>query len=144
MLTRLAALFAFTQSALAGAEQVFLRHTLPTANGAMCLDGSPAVVYVNQPTSPPPSPKIILFLQGGGWCMGPTAETTLMNCLSRSKTDLGSSSTYGPTFTPSYEGGNGLLSNDSAINPAVSSMTAQLALFLRVGRRWWVMGLARS
>lgn len=81
----------------------------------MCLDGSPAVFYLWQP--PTPSTKYIVFLEGGGWCYGMTDDATLADCVSRANTTLGSSTTYPPTYQPSYEGGNGLLSNDSTINP---------------------------
>lgn len=52
-----------------------------------------------------------LSMKGGGWCVNEE------DCLSRSKTALGSSKGYKTTFTPSYEGGNGLLGTDPSTNP---------------------------
>ena len=102
-------------------EQVFTKVVLDDSNGAVCLDGSPAVVYVSEPpTTSGPPPNILLFLQGGGWCATNSSSGTLEACEMRAHSRLGSSKTYGPTFTPSYEGGNGLLINETAINPTVS------------------------
>ena len=50
-----------------------------------------------------------------------THNTTVASCQGRSKKPLGSSKSYGPTFTPSYEGGDGLLSNNVTLNPAFGS-----------------------
>jgi len=109
--------------AAARAEQVFSKVVLDASQGAVCLDGSPAVVYVSEPPAQSANPpNIILFLQGGGWCATPTANGTLEACESRAHSRLGSSTSYGPTFTPSYEGGNGMLVNDTKINPTVSAL----------------------
>ena len=58
--------------------------------GAVCLDGSPAAYYLRTPVAPSPSGTVgwLVFMEGGGWCMGDD------NCLQRSLTDLGSSAKY--------------------------------------------------
>ena len=66
MFLRVLALSVLLLAPLALSEQVFSRITLDTSLGGVCLDGSPAVAYYWQPTPVPPTPKIILFLQGGG------------------------------------------------------------------------------
>lgn len=48
-----------------------------------------------------------MFLQGGGSC------STFADCLARSKTDLGSSKHWAPTYTDE----DNLLSSDAAVNP---------------------------
>ncbi len=53
----------------------------------------------------------IVYLEGGGWCYD------LDQCVGRAQTDLGSSKNYPAFFDPGYEGGNGMLSNVSALNP---------------------------
>mmetsp|Transcript_55505 Transcript_55505/g.130988 ORF Transcript_55505/g.130988 Transcript_55505/m.130988 type:complete len:373 (+) Transcript_55505:1-1119(+) len=63
-------------------------------NGAVCLDGSPGGFYIRRgdPT------KWVVFHQGGGWCSSDD------NCYDRSLTTLGSSKSWGPTYTDLYEG----------------------------------------
>ena len=50
--------------------------------GAVCLDGSAPGYYMSVGTVPA---KLMLHLQGGGWCTSPS------NCAARAKTALGSS-----------------------------------------------------
>ena len=51
-------------------------------DGAVCLDGSPAVVYISLGTEPT---KFYVHQQGGGWC------NDLDGCAARAFTALGSS-----------------------------------------------------
>lgn len=55
-----------------------------------CIDGSPPAYYI-KPGTGENATKFILFFEGGGWC------TSLESCLSRSRTDLGSSLDYPQT-----------------------------------------------
>ena len=69
--------------------------------GAVCLDGSPGGYYIRQPLREPAAndPKgWVVFHKGGGWCNSDE------NCFERSQTDLGSSKSWGPTYTDKYEG----------------------------------------
>jgi len=78
------------------------------AEGAMCLDGTPAVYYIH--VGDVNINKWIIFFSGGGWCYNDNL------CSDRSVTDLGSSSGYPPTYDPP-ESGNGIQSDDIARNP---------------------------
>lgn len=40
---------------------------------ALCLDGSPGVYYISKGTDPD---RILLFFEGGGWCIGNSLATT--------------------------------------------------------------------
>eukprot|EP00038_Savillea_parva_P019872 m.29423 g.29423 ORF g.29423 m.29423 type:complete len:420 (-) comp4592_c0_seq2:309-1568(-) len=64
------------------------------ASGAVCLDGSPGGGYIRKGDPK----KWIIFHQGGGWC------SSDVNCAERAGTALGSSKSWGPTYTDSYEG----------------------------------------
>eukprot|EP00750_Incisomonas_marina_P009106 INCI15809.2.p1 GENE.INCI15809.2~~INCI15809.2.p1 ORF type:complete len:119 (+),score=28.43 INCI15809.2:110-466(+) len=48
--------------------------------GAKCLDGSPPTFELSRNVS---STKWVLFLEGGGWCFGPSANATLEACAHR-------------------------------------------------------------
>ena len=61
------------------------QHTLPPP--AVCLDGSPPVIYVRPPRATASS-TFVLFLEGGGWCNSPT------DCVSRMQSPHGSSRTF--------------------------------------------------
>ena len=61
-----------------------------TATGARCLDGSPGAFYFRKGVGSGAN-KFYIHHQGGGWC------ESLDDCLSRSRTDLGSSKAYPPT-----------------------------------------------
>jgi ribosome maturation protein SDO1 len=76
---------------------------------APCLDGTPSTIYV-KPGVGADASKLILFWEGGGWC------ASLLDCLARSKTPLGSSASY-PNSTTHYSERD-LLSPDCAENPA--------------------------
>lgn len=69
--------------------------TAAAADGAVCLDGSPGGFYFRKGSS---NDKWLMFHQGGGWCGSPD------NCADRAQTALGSSKTWGPTYTDKYEG----------------------------------------
>ena len=75
-----------------------------TDQNAKCLDGSQSVYYFSQGD---PN-KVLIFIEGGGWCGDNSLALTLENCHQRSKTDLGSSTKYGDTVTFS----NGIMSDD--------------------------------
>jgi hypothetical protein len=49
----------------------FTKNELPTKNGAKCLDGSPAAIYVFEPDSPEKFPNnlLVMFEENiEGWC----------------------------------------------------------------------------
>ena len=76
---------------------------------AFCLDGSKPAFYYHKGDAH----KFILSFEGGGWCgSAASLEATLENCYQRSKTALGSSSSYPPTMSIA----DGILS-DSPNNP---------------------------
>ena len=55
----------------------------------MCLDGSPVAIYYSKGFGDGAN-KTIIHFAGGGWCYGFTPDHVAADCLSRSKTDLGS------------------------------------------------------
>lgn len=71
---------------------------------AKCLDGSQSAYYISQGDQD----KVLIFIEGGGWCGDNDLASTYENCYQRSKSALGSSTSYGPTQTFS----NGILSDD--------------------------------
>jgi O-palmitoleoyl-L-serine hydrolase len=77
---------------------------------ALCLDGSKAAYYAVEGDPK----KFIISFEGGGWCGSYAANInlTIDNCHSRSKTAMGSSTTYAPTMVLSQ----GILS-DNELNP---------------------------
>lgn len=77
------------------------------ARGAVCLDGTPAAFYY----APGDPERFYVHQEGGGWCYQND------DCLSRSKTRLGSSSSYAPSM--GFNGG--YFSNDPSINPLMAS-----------------------
>ena len=89
--------------ALASASLVYQKVTL-TDPDAKCLDGSQGAYYIWQGDPK----KVLIFIEGGGWCGDNTLASTLENCYQRSKTDLGSSTGYKATQTF----GSGILSDD--------------------------------
>jgi len=60
------------------------------ATGAVCLDGTPGMIYVRKGTGSGAN-KWYIHHQGGGWC------ESLDDCLGRSKGGLGSSAKYAAT-----------------------------------------------
>ena len=82
-----------------------------TTTSARCLDGSPAGYYRRAGRGSGAS-TFLIELEGGGWCV------SLDDCVSRSKTDLGSSAAWPKTGSPTMDGGShGLFSNDCTVNP---------------------------
>ena len=68
-----------------------VKMTSAVANGAVCLDGSPAAHYIREPMEPPAAGgdnTWVIFHEGGGWCNG------VDNCFNRGLGDLGSSNGY--------------------------------------------------
>jgi len=84
---------------------VFLK-TAAQADNAVCLDGTPGVFYLAKGTGDGVN-KWYIHHEGGGWCVNDD------DCLGRSKSTLGSSSTYGPT----QDLGGGYFSDDATDNP---------------------------
>jgi hypothetical protein len=80
-------------AALAVAQWQKILLTDAAQKGAVCLDGSPGGFYFRKGTTN----NWIVFHQGGGWC------SSDQDCLSRSQTALGSSKSWGPTYTDTYE-----------------------------------------
>ena len=70
---------------------------------ASCLDGSPAGYYYR----PGNSSVWVVYLEGGGACY------SYADCLARSRTTLGSSTAWSPTFSQA----DNLLSDSPAVNP---------------------------
>ena len=95
--------------------------------GARCLDGSPAAFYT-RPGRGADAANWIVFFEGGGWC------ESALNCLERSRTVLGSSSTYPPT-TSSWDSRD-LLKPDCDVNPAFCTHSMVYAPY------WYVVVLS--
>merc|ERR1712166_1041455 len=76
------------------------------ADGAKCLDGTPGLYYF-RPGSGDGANKWYIHQEGGGWCESDES------CLGRSKTRLGSSSSYTKTVSQN----SGYFSIDPAVNP---------------------------
>jgi len=89
---------------LAQMKAVYMKEAAVT-DGAVCLDGTPGMYYF-KPGSEANSTKWILHLLGGGLCL------TDAECVLRSKSYMGSSSIWPPTFK--Y---GGPLNDDPKINP---------------------------
>lgn len=111
---RLAALL-LAASAAHAADSYWTLNLFPASAypEARCLDGTQAGHYLKRGD---PSKWIIGF-QGGGWC------TSYSDCVARSKTDLGSSSTW-PTTTTRF---GGIYSMDPSQNPGFSTWTSSQA-----------------
>jgi O-palmitoleoyl-L-serine hydrolase len=90
--------------AFAAASLVYQKVVVEDAE-AKCLDGSQAAYYIYQGDPA----KVLIFIEGGGWCGDNDLASTTENCYKRSKTDLGSSTGYQPTQTF----GSGILSDHS-------------------------------
>mmetsp|Transcript_2525 Transcript_2525/g.6370 ORF Transcript_2525/g.6370 Transcript_2525/m.6370 type:complete len:422 (+) Transcript_2525:137-1402(+) len=89
---------------------------------ARCLDGSMAGFYRRQGNVA----KTIIWLEGGGWCYAEdcdhvTNESTLENCRSRAKTDLGSSAGWSRRGDEWFATGD--LSSDCTENPVFCEWT---------------------
>jgi len=80
--------------------------SVPTTNGAVCLDGSPGAYY-HLPGTGSGANKWYVHHQGGGWC------ESLDDCYSRSQGGLGSSKSYPAAANL----GGGYFSTDQGSNP---------------------------
>eukprot|EP00038_Savillea_parva_P008712 m.178703 g.178703 ORF g.178703 m.178703 type:complete len:431 (+) comp14602_c0_seq1:70-1362(+) len=83
-------------------------HMMPDelANGAMCLDGTPTGFYYAPASDPKHANDWQIYFQGGGWCYDE------MDCLGRSKGNLGSSTKWAQTSSM-----GGIMSSDPTSNP---------------------------
>lgn len=97
----IAYIFAFL--VIASAQVVYERVMLDDQQ-ALCLDGSKGAyfMHIGDPK------KVLIFFEGGGWCGDSDLPSTLENCYKRSKSDLGSSTSYPASYTLS----NGIFSDD--------------------------------
>lgn len=113
------ALAAAAASSVVNAQGAWTLKLLNSANTprAACLDGTMPGYYISP--SPTGSKNWVIHTQGGGWCVSP------QDCLGRSQTALGSSSSWGAAGCPNSSspvctadgGAAGMLSNNSATNP---------------------------
>jgi len=87
-------------------------------NGAACLDGSPAAYYIHTGSGTGAN-KWFLHHQGGGYC------TSLDDCLGRSRTNLGSSKTYGRDS----DLGGGYFATDANTNPLMYNWNMVLFMY---------------
>lgn len=110
---RRAATFAFNELRQGGKllQLVKLPNSSEYAN-ARCLDGSPYGYYIDRSITN--SSKWIFFLQGGGLCVEP------VDCISRSKTSLGSSLHWSDVWNVGSDGGGDILSSNPSVNPYFS------------------------
>lgn len=92
----LVAVVAVSGAARPLASDGFVLHLFDNATGALCLDGTPGGYYQR----PGLSESWMIELEGGGWCVNEA------DCLSRSKTDIGSSKSWPPTGCPGMDGGS--------------------------------------
>lgn len=73
------------------------RKVVVTDADALCLDGTKGAYYISEGKE---STKFLLSFEGGGWCGSYAGlDQTLNDCLARSKTALGSSSSYPDTMS---------------------------------------------
>ena len=61
--------------------------------GAVCLDGSPPGLYFRSATTAETNSSWVIFMKGGAWCTSPA------DCAARSRTNLGSSTKFPPTYS---------------------------------------------
>jgi hypothetical protein len=87
-------------------DLILVDNTKPDFKQAACLDGTPPGYYYRAAQTQQSRNKWMISIYGGGWCY------TNQDCLSRSKTFLGSSK-----FWAKQVNGTGPLSGDSKINP---------------------------
>ena len=113
------------------------RRTLPDSIasefGAFCLNGLPPSMDIRLAAeNSPDKDKWIIYLEGGGWCYGPDADSTITNCLGRAGfattggiikgeedgdgevPDYGGIEEDGDGDVPDY---GGILSSNSTVNP---------------------------
>ncbi len=63
-----------------------LKKIAPQYPKALCLDGSPSIMYFNQGAE---TKKFLIHLYGGGSCGDADYDSTIQNCYQRSKMFLG-------------------------------------------------------
>ena len=105
-------------TAFAAAATPWPRVLLPTENGAVALDGSPAALYL-RPGAGANASNVILFFEGGGWC------ETLQDCADRAKTALGSSK-----FPTDGYAARDLLQSNCTLNPYFCGWSMVYAQYL--------------
>jgi hypothetical protein len=65
-----------------------------TRRGAVCLDGSPPGLYFRAATGARSNSKSwVIFMKGGAWC------SSVADCVGRSRTNLGSSTKFPPSYS---------------------------------------------
>lgn len=74
-----------------GSEAVL--HLLSRDSRARCLDGTSPGFYFT-PGTGAGLLNYLIYFEGGGRCGGDDLKSTLLDCVDRSTTDLGSSSTW--------------------------------------------------
>jgi hypothetical protein len=89
--------------AVASSFNFFSLNYLPTKNGAMCLDGSPAALYIYEPDDISKAANKILIMfewTPNGWCFKQDLSSSLNDCLKFANNDFGSSKNYESNFLP--------------------------------------------
>lgn len=85
-----------------------VEHDTAQAAGAYCLDGSVPAFWLG---SGDPN-RWVIFIEGGGWCFGSTANATIQSCAGRAGGGGGSSNGLPLTFDA-----GGMMSTDPVKNP---------------------------
>jgi len=88
-------------------KKILFAPNIVESYGARGLDGSPSGYYYQEGQDPT---KVAFWLEGGGLCVEP------VDCIRRSKEDLGSSVHWADTYTDT----NNVLSDNPALNPFAS------------------------
>jgi hypothetical protein len=119
-------LWVLAQAVTAGMTHVDLPQSVADAFGSKCLNGQAPSYEIRTNSS---SAKWILFLEGGGWCNGATANATIDACAGRAGfkplSAFGSSTEPKAGFLP--KGGEdfgGVLGEDAGSNPDFYSWNA--------------------
>ena len=86
--------------------------------GAVCLDGSPPGLYFRPATTAATNSSWVIFMKGGAWC------TSAADCAGRSRTSLGSSTKFPPTYSV-----GGPLDPDSARNPTFANFNHAILFY---------------
>lgn len=76
-------------------KQLYKKIVHETDPEAKCLDGTPPGLYVSEGTE---KSKMVIFLEGGGYCDGSSLDAVIESCYKRSKTLLGSSTPWPENF----------------------------------------------
>eukprot|EP01061_Rhynchopus_euleeides_P003296 TRINITY_DN12565_c1_g2_i2.p1 TRINITY_DN12565_c1_g2~~TRINITY_DN12565_c1_g2_i2.p1 ORF type:complete len:374 (+),score=99.21 TRINITY_DN12565_c1_g2_i2:75-1124(+) len=93
-------------AAFSSADMDFHLMSDKVADGAVCLDGTPAALYFRKATKPENANDWIMMIQGGGWCFNEP------DCVHRTHMFLGSSSLMGASMSTS-----GIMDADCDKNP---------------------------